>query len=97
MDAVQSFFVTIYRNKRAFVGFVILSIFILTAAIGPMVCRLDLKTDFARRYLAPSFEHLLGTDYVGRDLLVQLVTTGSRFSRTRSKNSATSASLSVQP
>jgi peptide/nickel transport system permease protein len=73
MDTVKSFFVTIYRNKRAFVGFVILAAFILTAAVGPMVCTLDVKTDFARRYLSPSFEHLLGTDYVGRDLLVQLV------------------------
>ena len=73
MDAVKSFFVTIYRNRRAFVGFVILSAFILVAAIGPLVCTLDMKTDFARRYMPPSFEHLLGTDYVGRDILIQLV------------------------
>jgi len=73
MDAVKSFFRTIYANRRAFVGFLILSVFILAAVFGPLVCTPDKTTDFAKRYLPPSIGHLLGTDYVGRDILVQLV------------------------
>jgi peptide/nickel transport system permease protein len=73
MGAVKSFFLSICRNRRAFAGFLILSAFILVAIVGPLVCTLDMKTDFARRYLSPSFDHLLGTDYVGRDILIQLV------------------------
>lgn len=73
MGAVKSFFVSICRNRRAFVGFVVLSALILVAIVGPLVCTLDMKTDFARRYLSPSFGHLLGTDYVGRDIMIQLV------------------------
>lgn len=73
MSIVRSFFVSIYGNKRAFIGFLVLAGLVITAAIGPLVCTLDMKTDFSRRYLPPSFAHLLGTDYVGRDLFVQLV------------------------
>jgi peptide/nickel transport system permease protein len=73
MGALKSFFRSIYRNRRAFVGFLILSAFILVAIVGPLCCSLDLKTDFAKRYQAPSWAHWLGTDYVGRDILVQLV------------------------
>lgn len=73
MSPIRSFFISIYRNKRAFVGFVVLSVFLLAAVFGPMVSKLDTETDFSQRYQPPSSEHLLGTDYVGRDILVQLV------------------------
>ncbi|MEI6809092.1 MAG: ABC transporter permease [bacterium] len=73
MDAVKSFFVSIYGNKRAFAGFLVLSALVLIAAIGPLVFTLDTGTDFEGRYAPPSFHHLLGTDYVGRDLFIQLV------------------------
>jgi len=73
MGALKSFFRSIYRNRRAFIGFLILAAFVLVAVFGPLCCELDLKTDFATRYLAPSWSHPLGTDYVGRDILVQLV------------------------
>ena len=73
MDAVKSFFLSIYRNRRAFAGFLILSAFIFLAVFGPLIWTLDTTTDFSKRYLTPSFHHLLGTDYVGRDLFIQLV------------------------
>lgn len=72
-DTVKSFFKTMYQNKQAFVGMIILAVFILTATVGTKVVPLDLSTDFNNRYQLPSLHHLLGTDYVGNDLFQQIV------------------------
>lgn len=77
MRAIGSFFKSIYRNKRAFVGFIILLVFIFAATIG---CELvgEVKSfGFGERYKGPSWEHIFGTDYQGRDILGLLVR-GSR-------------------
>ncbi len=46
------------------------------AAIGPAVLEQP-KADYLQRLKAPSWQHILGTDYSGRDTLVQLIL-GSR-------------------
>ena len=37
MRAVGSFFVSIYRNKSSFVGFLILMMFVFFATVGPEI------------------------------------------------------------
>mgnify|MGYP001180659171 CR=1 FL=1 len=73
MEAIKSFFRTMYSNKQAFVGMIILLFFVLMATFGPMVIPLDMSTDFLNRYQWPSLKHPLGTDYVGNDLFQQIV------------------------
>lgn len=72
MKAIGSFFVSIYRNKRAFVGFLILMVFVVAATIGPEVVEIK-NFGFSERYKGPSWEHIFGTDYQGRDIFGLLV------------------------
>jgi len=66
-------FVIIRRNKRAFIGLIILIIFALMATVGPEVVPLDTTQRFEKRFQWPSLEHPLGTDHVGRDTFQQIV------------------------
>lgn len=66
-ESLKDFFKVIWRNKMSRVGLIIVTIFILIAIFGPMLVE-DPKSDFGVRLLAPSAEHLLGTDYAGRDI-----------------------------
>jgi len=61
------------RNPRALIGFFILVGFLVMATIGPEVITLNLEQSFADRFLPPSGAHILGTDYVGRDVFAQIV------------------------
>lgn len=63
----------IYRNKRAFVGFLILLGFLLMATVGPEVVHLDPSYHYEKRFQPPSLKHPLGTDYAGRDVFAQVV------------------------
>ncbi|MGK9250124.1 ABC transporter permease [Paenibacillus humicus] len=67
------FWRTIYRNKKSFSGVIILALFIFMAIFGPMLASLDMTVKFDNRYASPSWSHWLGTDYGGRDTLLQLV------------------------
>ncbi|MBC7475044.1 MAG: ABC transporter permease [Candidatus Sericytochromatia bacterium] len=70
---LQDKFNIIYHNKKAFFGFIVLSIYILTAIFGPLIVHLDMTTDYLNRFQVPSFLHWLGTDYAGRDTFAQIV------------------------
>ena len=63
----------LYRNKKAFIGFIILVLFMLMAIIGPNVIPLSKNVDYDNRYLGISFKHILGTDYQGIDIFAQVV------------------------
>ncbi|MCQ6559254.1 ABC transporter permease [Paenibacillus mendelii] len=73
MRGMIDFFRIICHNKRSFIGLIILVIFILMATVGPFVFKLNMTVDYNNRYLTPSFEHWLGTDFAGRDTFIQLV------------------------
>ncbi|RLI24684.1 MAG: ABC transporter permease [Candidatus Hecatellales archaeon] len=66
-------------NHRALFGFTILLIYIIIAIFAPLISAYDpLSTDMDHAYLPPvglggTFEHPLGTDGLGRDLLSRLV------------------------
>ncbi|MCX7845859.1 MAG: ABC transporter permease [Dictyoglomaceae bacterium] len=70
---MKEFIRPILMNRKAFIGFIILSIFIIMATIGPLIVPLNLSSNFAERYKPPSLKHPYGTDYFGIDIFQQIV------------------------
>ena len=70
---IHAAFRVILSNRRAFFGFCVLVLYLLTATIGPLVVPLDMSQDFLARFQLPSLEHILGTDFAGRDILRQMI------------------------
>jgi len=60
-------------DKRALVGLSIVIFYVLMVAVGRLFIPLDLTPHREKRYLGPSWEHPLGTDFAGRDILAQIV------------------------
>ena len=73
LDSLMESFNIIKANKRAFFGFIMLCLFLITALIGPVLIKLDLTPEYMNRFKPPSFQHILGTDYAGRDIFALLV------------------------
>lgn len=67
------FFKTIFHNKKAFAGFIILVIFLFLTIFGRIIFPYDGSTNFSDMYLSPSPQHWLGTDGLGRDLFRMIV------------------------
>jgi len=63
----------IRKNRASLAGFIVIVAFTLMAAVGPDIIPYDRTPRVRDRYLSPSWEHLLGTDYAGRDTLVQII------------------------
>ncbi len=61
------------RNKSGLIGLIMLVIMILVTFGGPLVVPEQTDADVNQIYKPPSWEHVLGTDYSGRDNLVQLI------------------------
>ncbi|WP_160691289.1 ABC transporter permease [Clostridium sp. C2-6-12] len=76
LNSCREFFQVIWKNKMARVGFIILIFFLILAIIGPIIVKAP-SSNYLERLQGPSIDHLLGTDYAGRDILAQFVT-GSR-------------------
>lgn len=71
-SGVTGFFASIWRNKMSRVGFIILLMFLLIAALGPLFLDMP-KANYSNRLQGPTAEHFLGTDYAGKDTLTQLI------------------------
>lgn len=67
----------IARNKVGFLGFVGLLFFIVLAFVMPLFVPLDKTSRVDKIYSPPSAEHILGTDFQGRDIF-SLVVHGGR-------------------
>ena len=68
------------RNPGALAGGLIVALVLLMAVFAPLLAPYDPEDrDFARRFQAPSAQHLLGTDHFGRDNLSRIIL-GSRVS-----------------
>ena len=65
-----SFLGSIYGNRKSAAGFTIVMLFVVMAVVGQFIPEASV-TGF--KFEVPSWEHLLGTDHLGRDLLQQLV------------------------
>ena len=61
------------NQRRRTVFFLIVAVVILTAvtAAGILTEGYAVETDFSRRNLSPSLQHLFGTDWMGRDMLAR--------------------------
>ncbi len=71
---------TFTRDKLALTGLVTIIVLILAAAVGPYLWTRSMSDiDFAQALHGPSFDHPLGTDDLGRDLLARMLF-GARIS-----------------
>jgi peptide/nickel transport system permease protein len=64
---------TLARNPGGLVGFVIVSVVLLIALVGPWVVPSATQANVGAIYRPPSLEHPLGTDFQGRENWVMLV------------------------
>lgn len=78
---IKNFFTAIVKNKMAFTGAVILTVFILVAIFGPVFMPFSTMEfgEVEDILNPPSRTHLLGTDDMGRDVLANLIS-GARIS-----------------
>lgn len=61
------------RHPGAVVGFAILSLLVLAAVLAPISPYDPEASNVSERFLAPSMEHPMGTDPLGRDLLTRIL------------------------
>lgn len=61
------------RDRTGLVGLSIIVFFALMAIIGPEIYPLEMMPHPEDRFLPPSLEHPLGTDFAGRDTLAQII------------------------
>lgn len=77
LHKVKSFFrgvwKTLFSNWKTTVGILILFFYVLLAIFGPMLRPYNEATDALNKFLSPSWQHPLGTDDLGRDLLARLI------------------------
>lgn len=68
------------KNKAAMLGLIIFLLEILIALLAPLIMPYSyLDMDYSNMCAAPSLQHLMGTDDLGRDILSRLMY-GARFS-----------------
>lgn len=68
--------VFVERNKAGTFGFVLLGIILIISFIGPFFMSGPNRTDVTNIYGSPSWDHPLGFDYRGRDILHQIINGG---------------------
>lgn len=69
---LKGFFASIWHNRMSRAGLIIIVFFLLIAILGPIFLE-EPHYDYLNRLKGPSREHWLGTDYSGKDTLVQLI------------------------
>ncbi len=69
----------ISHDKAGFVGFCLLAAIIIMSVAAPVVFPPDTESDPAQILSAPSAEHILGTDHLGRDIWAQIANGGGEL------------------
>ncbi len=64
------------RNRAGLIGFIVFAFIVLVAFIGPLFVPQTLPTNVQAIYQPPSWQHPLGTDSEGRDILIQMINGG---------------------
>lgn len=73
LSAATRFRMTLMRDKKALFGLIVLVVFTTAAILAPLVTPYDPNAMDYDFMTPPSFEHWLGTDDLGRDLLSRLI------------------------
>lgn len=73
---IRTFFRSLMRSKAGFAGFIVFSLMVLIALIGPLFTPDRLPTDLNAIYQPPNLAHPFGTDSEGRDIAIQMVNGG---------------------
>ncbi len=80
VNETRRFFRVFLSRGLVVFGMVVIFLFIITAIFGPLFAPYDPnKQNLAQALVQPSAQHLLGTDYIGRDTLSRLIY-GARMS-----------------
>jgi peptide/nickel transport system permease protein len=64
---------TLSSNRKAFVGVVLMALFVITALFAPLIAPYDPTAGLFQPFLNASHDHLLGTTSDGKDVFSQLV------------------------
>lgn len=70
---LRKFWKLMTANKKTLIGFIIFSFFVLVAVFGPIIFPYSSETHALDYFAAPTWEHPLGTDELGRDVFRQLI------------------------
>lgn len=73
LNSIKNTFKLIFRNKKAFAGLLIMCFFLFMVIVLTNVMPYDPSPDPLNAFAAPSMEHWLGTDELGRDLLRRVI------------------------
>jgi peptide/nickel transport system permease protein len=73
MDFLRDFWRICKSDKSAFVAGIVILIYLCVAIFGPIFVHLSPFQNPADAYLPPSWPHPLGTDFLGQDILTQIV------------------------
>jgi peptide/nickel transport system permease protein len=73
VDFLSDFWRICKSDKPALVAGVVILIYLVVAIFGPIFVHLSPIQNPADAYLSPSWHHPLGTDYLGQDVLTELV------------------------
>ena len=73
MDLLKDFWRICKSDKASLVAGVVIVVYLCVAIFGPVLVHLSPIQNPADAYLSPSWRHLLGTDYLGQDVLTELV------------------------
>ncbi len=61
------------RNPSGLIGLILLVAMVLMAFVGPLIIPAETKANVKAIYQGPSWEHPLGTDFQGKDNLIQII------------------------
>jgi peptide/nickel transport system permease protein len=73
MDFFRDFWRICKGDKSAFVAGIVILVYLFIAIFGPILVHLSPEQNPANAYLSPSWQHPLGTDFLGQDILTELV------------------------
>jgi peptide/nickel transport system permease protein len=76
LRGIADFFRLMAHNRVGFIGFIIVVLYFAVAFLGPLFMPVDQETKVARIFEPPSWQHPLGMDHQGRDVLSQVVNGG---------------------
>jgi peptide/nickel transport system permease protein len=73
MDLVRNLWRICKSDKSALVGGIVIFIYLAVAVFGPVFVHLSNVQNPALAYLSPSWRHPLGTDFLGQDVLTEIL------------------------